>query len=175
IQIKFCPFRKWWKNTWKHICLNLCCYTKLCSNSFFFSSNFFRLNSFSRNHRNELKTSRKIYFWDLGIRNSIIGNLAQIENRTDVGELWENFAIAERLKMNSYQTSFAQSYFWRTRQQHEIDYIEEENGFIKTFEFKWNERKANVKCPTSFTTAYPSSSFKVITPKNIEEFLSFRY
>lgn len=134
----------------------------------------FRLNSFSRNHRNELKTSRKIYFWDLGIRNSIIGNLAQIENRTDVGELWENFAIAERLKMNSYQTSFAQSYFWRTRQQHEIDYIEEENGFIKTFEFKWNERKANVKCPTSFTTAYPSSSFKVITPKNIEEFLSFR-
>lgn len=131
----------------------------------------FRLNSFSRNHRNELKISRKIYFWDLGIRNAIIGNLAQIENRTDVGELWENFAISERLKKNSYQTSFAQSYFWRTRQQHEIDYIEEEDGLIKAFEFKWNDRKSNVKCPPSFTSSYPSSTFCVITPKNIEEFL----
>ena len=131
----------------------------------------FRLGSFSRNLRNELKASRKIYFWDLGIRNAIIGNLAQIENRTDAGELWENFVIAERLKQNAYQNSFAQSWFWRTQQQKEIDYIEEENGMIHAFEFKWNEHKARTKCPESFSTAYPDALFQVITPKNIEEFL----
>lgn len=131
----------------------------------------FRLGSFSRNLRNELKASRKIYFWDLGIRNAVIGNLAQVENRTDVGELWENFIISERLKQNSYKGSFAQSWFWRTQQQKEIDYIEEENGTIRAFEFKWNERKANVKCPESFSAAYPDAVYKIITPKNVEEFL----
>lgn len=131
----------------------------------------FRLNSFSRNLRNELKTIRKIYFWDLGIRNAVVGNLAQVENRTDVGELWENFVIAERLKRNVYKDSFAQSTFWRTRQQNEIDYLEEEDGCLQAFEFKWNERKGNVKCPESFRKSYPEASFKVITPKNVEEFL----
>lgn len=131
----------------------------------------FRLGTFSRNLRNELKASRKIYFWDLGIRNAIIGNLAQIENRTDAGELWENFVIAERMKRNAYKCSFAQSYFWRTRQQHEIDYLEEEDSILYAFEFKWNLRKANVKCPESFKTAYPEAVYKVITPENIEEFL----
>ena len=131
----------------------------------------FRLGSYSRNQRNELKSSRKIFFWDLGIRNAIIGNLSQIENRTDTGELWENFVIAERLKKNAYSGSFAQSYFWRTRQQNEIDYIEEEDGKLSSFEFKWNDRKANVKCPEVFKNAYPETIFKVITPKNIEEFL----
>ena len=131
----------------------------------------FRLGSYSRNQRNELKASRKIFFWDLGIRNAIIGNLSQIENRTDAGELWENFVIAERLKKNAYSGSFAQSYFWRTRQQNEIDYIEEEDGKLSSFEFKWNERKANLKCPEVFKKAYPETAFKVITPKNIEEFL----
>ena len=131
----------------------------------------FRLGSFSRNLRNELKASQKIYFWDLGIRNAVIGNLAQIENRNDVGELWENFAISERLKLNIYRNSFAQSWFWRTQQQKEIDYIEEEDADIKAFEFKWNERKANVKCPESFSTAYPNVKYVVITPKNIEELL----
>lgn len=131
----------------------------------------FRLGSYSRNLRNELKSSKKIYFWDLGIRNAVIGNLSQVENRTDVGELWENFVIVERLKKNAYSRNFAQSYFWRTRQQHEIDYIEEENGHLCSLEFKWNERKANVKCPESFNRAYPDATFKVITPKNIEEFI----
>lgn len=131
----------------------------------------FRLSSFSRNLRNELKVSRKIYFWDLGIRNAVIGNLAQIENRTDAGELWENFAIAERMKQNAYAGSFAQSYFWRNKQQHEIDYIEEEDGQLHAFEFKWNARKGGAKCPKSFQTAYPTASYHVITPSNIEEFL----
>lgn len=131
----------------------------------------FRLGSFSRSLRNELKASRKIYFWDLGIRNALIGNLSQVENRYDIGELWENFVIAERLKQLSYNNSFAQSWFWRTRQQNEIDYIEEENGVLQTYEFKWNVNKANVKCPESFRVSYPDAIFKVITPKNIDEFL----
>ena len=131
----------------------------------------FRLGSFSRNLRNELKASRKIYFWDLGIRNAVIGNMAQIENRTDAGELWENFAIAERLKQNAYHGSFAQSWFWRTQQQKEIDYLEEEDGVLSAFEFKWNEHKAKVKCPEAFSVAYPGSQFTVITRQNIEEFL----
>lgn len=131
----------------------------------------FRLGTFSRNQRNELKSTRKIYFWDLGIRNAVIGNLAQVENRTDVGELWENFVIAERMKQNAYAGSFAQSYFWRTRQQHEIDYLEDVDGQLQAYEFKWNDRKANCKCPDSFRTAYPTAIYKVITPKNIEEFL----
>lgn len=131
----------------------------------------FRLGSFSRNLRNELKTSRKIYFWDLGIRNAVIGNLAQIENRADVGALWENFAISERLKQKAYQGSFAQFWFWRTQQQKEIDYIEEEDGSLGAFEFKWNEYKSKNKCPEAFSAAYPHASYKVITPKNIEDFL----
>ncbi|MGM9688231.1 MAG: ATP-binding protein [Alloprevotella sp.] len=131
----------------------------------------FRLGSFSRNLRNELKQSRKIYFWDLGIRNAVIGNLAQVELRADVGELWENYAIAERLKRNAYNNSFALPWFWRTKTQNEIDYLELEDGQIRSFEFKWNERKANVGCPATFAKAYPEASFHVVTPKNIESFL----
>ena len=131
----------------------------------------FRLGSFSRNLRNELKSSRKIYFWDLGIRNAVIGNLTQVESRTDVGALWENFVIAERMKRLSYQTSFAQSWFWRTQQQKEIDYLEEEDGLLHAYEFKWNEHKAKTKCPVSFATAYPDATFQVITPQNIDTFL----
>ena len=131
----------------------------------------FRLGSFSRNLRNELKASRKIYFWDLGIRNLLIGNLAQIENRTDAGALWENFVIAERIKRNSYYGSIAQYWFWRTQQQKEIDYLEEVNGRLEAYEFKWNDKKANVRAPESFTKAYPEASFHVITHKNIDEFL----
>lgn len=132
----------------------------------------FRLGSFSRNLRNELKLSRKIYFWDLGIRNAVIGNMAPLENRNDVGALWENFLIAERMKNNSYSDSFAQSYFWRTKDQSEIDYLEEEDGGLSAYEFKWNPAKSKTKCPASFAAAYPSSTYKVITPDNIEEFIT---
>ena len=131
----------------------------------------FRLGSFSRNMRNELKLSRKIYFWDLGIRNAVIGNMAPLENRNDTGALWENFLIAERMKNNSYSNSFAQSYFWRTKDQSEIDYLEEEDGGLSAYEFKWNPAKSKTKCPASFAAAYPSSTYKVITPDNIEEFI----
>lgn len=131
----------------------------------------FRLTSLARNIRNELKSSRKIFFWDLGIRNAVIGNLTQIENRQDAGALWENFVIAERMKMLAYNGSFAQTYFWRTKQQQEIDYLEEEDGKIKAFEFKWNPNKAAAKCPNSFLKAYQNPEFKVITPQNVDEFL----
>ena len=131
----------------------------------------FRLGSFSRNMRNELKLSRKIYFWDLGIRNALIGNMAPLENRNDTGALWENFLIAERMKYNSYSNSFAQSYFWRTKDQSEVDYLEEEDGNLSAYEFKWNPAKSKTKCPASFAAAYPSSTYRVITPDNIEEFI----
>ena len=131
----------------------------------------FRLTSLARNIRNELKSSRKIFFWDLGIRNAVIGNLTQIENRQDAGALWENFVIAERMKMLAYNGSFSQTYFWRTKQQQEIDYLEEEDGKIKAFEFKWNPNKAAAKCPDSFLKAYQNPEFKVITPQNVDEFL----
>lgn len=131
----------------------------------------FRLGSFSRNLRNELKSSRKIYFWDLGIRNAVIGNFSQVENRTDTGSLWENFCIAERMKRLSYQGSFAQTWFWRTQQQKEIDYIEEDEGHLSAYEFKWNDHKANTRCPAPFATAYPDVPFQVITPQNVDEYL----
>lgn len=131
----------------------------------------FRLESFSRNLRNELKTSKKVYFWDLGVRNAVIGNLAPIENRSDIGALWENFVISERMKNNAYKDGFAQSFFWRTKDQSEIDYVEEEDGELKAFEFKWNRSKLCAKCPASFSKAYPEAMFEVITPDNIEKFI----
>lgn len=131
----------------------------------------FRLGSFARNIRNELKSSRKIFFWDLGIRNAAIGNLSPIENRNDAGALWENFVICERMKQNSYNGSFAQCYFWRTQQQQEIDFIEELDGQLHCYEFKWNAKKSNAKFPTTFSSSYPNADFKVITPENVEDIL----
>jgi predicted AAA+ superfamily ATPase len=131
----------------------------------------FRLGSFSRNLRNELKASRKIYFWDLGIRNLLIGNLAQVENRADTGSLWENFVIVERLKRNFYRGSIAQYWFWRTQQQKEIDYLEEENGLLHAYEFKWSDKKGSIRVPESFAKTYPDATFHVITPKTVDEFL----
>lgn len=131
----------------------------------------FRLGSFSRNLRNELKHSRKIYFWDLGIRNAVIGNFAQVENRADAGAMWENFCVAERLKLLSYRGSFAHTWFWRTHQQQEIDYIEEEDGQLQAFEFKWNARRRDTRQPQTFATAYPDTPYTVVTPQEVDAFL----
>ncbi|MFI3287899.1 MAG: ATP-binding protein [Rikenellaceae bacterium] len=130
----------------------------------------FRLGAFSRNLRNELKRSRKIYFYDNGIRNALLANFSIAENRSDIGALWENFLISERMKNNHYSGRWANSWFWRTTQQKEIDYLEEEDGALSAFEFKWND-KAKVKIPVQFEEAYSSAVFKVITPQNVEEFL----
>ena len=100
----------------------------------------FRLDSFSRNLRNEIKKGKKIYFYDNGVRNAVISNYAPPELRADMGALWENLMVSERVKRNMYCGSFAQLYFWRTHDQKEIDLIEEEDGMIRAFEFKWNHR-----------------------------------
>jgi predicted AAA+ superfamily ATPase len=130
----------------------------------------FRLGSFSGNLRNELKSSRKIYFTDNGIRNAVINDFRVAENRDDVGKLWENFIVSERMKYNASEGRRANSYFWRTTQQREIDYIEEYDGELHAYEFKWSP-SAKARCPRSFLAAYPNSSFKVIHRENIEEFL----
>jgi len=113
----------------------------------------FRLHSFSRNQRNELKKWVKIYFYDLWIRNFIINNLNQIKFRNDVWALWENFCILEKIKFNNYWKLLNKSYFWRNYQQKEIDYIEENNWILDTFEFKWNENK-KTKQPKDFLEGY---------------------
>jgi predicted AAA+ superfamily ATPase len=130
----------------------------------------FRLNSFSRNMRNELKKTKKVFFYDNGVRNAIIGNFQPVASRTDIGALWENYLIAERVKYFKYKQLYGGKYFWRTAQQQEIDYLEERDGQIDTFEFKWSEKKLP-RLPKSFQDAYPDSTFKVINPGNYEEFL----
>ncbi len=130
----------------------------------------FRLRSFSRNMRNELKNSRKIYFYDNGIRNAVIRNFAPAEMRGDIGSLFENFFISERIKNKEYIEDYSLSWFWRTKTQQEIDYIEERDGKIKAFEIKWNpNRKA--KLPLSFKNAYPNVEFYVVNRENYYEFL----
>jgi uncharacterized protein len=127
------------------------------------------LHSFSRNLRNEIKTNRKIYFYDNGIRNALIQNFNPFEFRNDIGALWENFLITERLKRNHYHSAYANTFFWRTKQQQEIDYLEEADGRISAFEFKWNPN-AKVKKPTVFLEIYPAD-FKVISKENYREFV----
>ncbi len=129
----------------------------------------FRLNSFSRNLRNEIKRNRKIYFYDNGIRNIIIGNFNQLKLRTDIGALWENFLISERVKQNIYKETFARIYFWRTKQKQEIDFVEEKNGKIFGFEFKW-KAKSKIKLPKTFTKTY-SAETKIIDRNNFREFV----
>ena len=131
----------------------------------------FRLGSFSRNLRNELKNSKKIYFFDLGIRNAVIGDFRLPELRQDVGALWENYVVSERIKRHSYNRDFANTWFWRSTTQKEIDLIEEENGILSAYEIKWNSKRANTKIPAQFATSYPEAQFKVITPDNVEEIL----
>lgn len=131
----------------------------------------FRLPSFSRNLRNELKHSRKIFFYDNGIRNAVIGNFAQIENRGDVGALFENFAVAERVKLLNNSRSLARSWFWRATNRRKIDYVEELNGMISAFEVKWNAKR-RASLPKAFGNAYPDCRFRKITPDNIDEFLT---
>ncbi len=129
----------------------------------------FRLNSFSRNLRNEIKRNRKIYFYDNGIRNMIIGNFNSLKMRTDVGALWENFLVSERKKQNIYKETFARMYFWRTKQQQEIDFVEEKDGKIYGFEFKW-KTKTRVKLPETFTKTYNAET-KIIDRNNFREFI----
>ena len=130
----------------------------------------FRQQSLSRNLRNELKKSRKIYFYDNGVRNVLIQNFKSLELRNDTGELFENFMISERKKFIEYNHIYANRYFWRTHAQQEIDYIEERDGVLYAFEFKWNEKK-KASIPNTFAEAYPQHEFKVINRANYHEFI----
>ncbi|MEA1878793.1 MAG: DUF4143 domain-containing protein [Bacteroidota bacterium] len=130
----------------------------------------FRLRSFSRNLRTELKKSRKIYFYDNGLRNAIIKHFNPVGLRNDAGALWENFLITERMKHLHYNQIFVNRYFWRTHNQQEIDYIEERDGKLHAFEFKWNIA-AKAKFPKTFAKTYPNSKSQLITPDNYEGFV----
>jgi len=130
----------------------------------------FKLNGLNRNVRNEIKKGKKIYFYDNGIRNAIIGNFLPLDNRGDTGSLWENFLVSERFKLNNNKIADINSFFWRTTQKQEIDYIEEKQGKLCAYEFKWNPRKKSFLSRT-FATGYPGSVFKMISPENMHEFL----
>ncbi len=131
----------------------------------------FRLNGLSRNLRNELKRAKKIYFYDNGVRNAVIQQFASIDMRNDMGALWENFFISERIKHNHYNQHYCNIYFWRTKSQQEIDYIEECDGTMTAFEMKWNPKKANVRFPKSFLEAYNIKETVTITPDNYLDWL----
>ncbi len=132
----------------------------------------FKLMPLSRNVRNEISTSRKIYFYDNGVRNAIIGNFHPPEFRQDVGALWENFMVSERMKKLEYQKWAGRYYFWRTYQKQEIDWIEESEATkFSAYEFKWNPKKSSVKFSKTFLDNYQPEITKVITAENIDEFL----
>ena len=130
----------------------------------------FRLPAYSRNLRTEIKRGRKIYFYDNGIRNALISNFAPLELRNDVGALWENMMVSERVKRNAYCRNYAQLYFWRTQQQQEIDLIEELDGHLTAYEFKW--KKTNAKMPKAFSDNYPNADFQVISPESYIDFIT---
>ena len=130
------------------------------------------LPSFARNHANELRKSKKIYFCDLGIRNSIINNFSPFSTRTpeEQGMLFENYFIIERIKLHSFSNPFVSHYFWRNKSASEIDLIEEEDNQIRAFEVKLSRN--HVKVPPTFAEAYPATSFNVVNEKNFYQFLS---
>jgi len=127
----------------------------------------FRLRGFSRNLRKEVNKQPKIYFYDLGIRNALIDNFNDIDKRNDIGQLWENFLILERLKRNEYQSHLCSRYFWRTYTGAELDYIEEYGGNLCGYEFKW---KKNSKAPRSWFETY-NGKFQSLNKENFVDFV----
>ncbi len=130
----------------------------------------YKLPGFSRNLDNEITKKKKWYFYDNGIRNAIINNFNLLKDRNDQGSLWENYLIAERLKLQEYKTLHTENYFWRTHTQQEINWIEERNGKLSAFEFKWNPNK-KVKIPALWRKNYTKASFEIINPENYLDFI----
>ncbi len=131
----------------------------------------FSLPAFNRNARNEIRKSRKIFFYDLGIRNAILGNFIPVESRTDIGALWENYLILERLKLQCNIPFPPRHFFWRNIDQREVDYLEESVTDLSAWEFKWNP-KAKGKIPAAFMIAYPKAKNALVTPDNYDDFLT---
>jgi uncharacterized protein len=133
----------------------------------------FRLYAYSNNHAKELKKSRKIYFFDNGIRNAIIGDFGIAENRQDIGKLWENYIVSEMYKKLQYQNKSFEIFFWRTQDQQEIDLIVKQNNMHYTYEIKWNPKR-NARLSKTFNGFYPENTFNIIHSENYEEFLLFK-
>ena len=130
----------------------------------------FRLGAFSRNLRNEIKKSTKIYFYDNGVRNAVTANFTALDMRTDAGALWENYLVSERMKSNHYGGRWCNRYFWRTTNRQEIDYLEEAGGALSAWEFKWG-RRSRARPSATFSKAYPEHAFEVVNRDNFAEFL----
>lgn len=130
----------------------------------------FRVESYSGNMRNEIKKGKKVYFYDNGIRNAVISNFSPLELRNDVGALWENLMVSERVKRNAYKQNYAKIYFWRNFSNQEVDLLEEQDGRLSAFEFKWNH-SSKAKVPRAFAENYPDIPFEVITPTNFDLFV----
>ncbi|MCG8326678.1 MAG: ATP-binding protein [Chitinophagales bacterium] len=128
------------------------------------------VGAWSRNLRKEIVKGKRWYFYDNGIRNALVGDMRSIENRNDIGILWENYIISERIKYQRYTQMLVYNYFWRTYDQQEIDWIEDRGGKLHAYEFKWNFRK-KAKVPKVFTTTYPNTTFEVINSDNYVEWL----
>jgi len=130
----------------------------------------FRLGGFSRNLRKEVSKMDKIYFYDLGVRNAIINNFNSTKYRDDVGKLWENFLIAERMKRMHYTLESPNQYFWRTYSGAELDYVEEQRGKLYGYEFKWGDKQSKV--PETWNSTYPDAEYQCINLQNYHAFLS---
>jgi predicted AAA+ superfamily ATPase len=130
----------------------------------------FPLTSYSNNLRNEIKKGVKYYFWDNGIRNAVLNDFTPVPQRNDIGALWENYAISERMKRNAYGRADGLPYFWRTTDQMEVDYLEVCGSKIKAFEFKWNPKKKS-RVTKAFTNRYPDAEVETITPENFGEWV----
>jgi predicted AAA+ superfamily ATPase len=128
-----------------------------------------KVSGFSRNLRSEITKTSRYYFWDNGIRNAVINNFNFLDQRDDTGMLWENFLFMERIKKQEYQRLFSNNYFWRTYSRQEIDMVEERDGKLYGFEFKWKPRKTNA--PALWKETYPGAGFQVITKENFLEFV----
>ncbi len=129
----------------------------------------FRLPAFSNNPRKEVSKMSKIYFWDNGIRNAVINSFEDLSIRNDGGVLWENFMISERMKWIVWEKPNTKSFFWRSYNQSEVDYVEAEKKKISAFEIKWNSRKKH-KVSAAFTNIYPEAETRIITPENFAHF-----
>jgi uncharacterized protein len=131
----------------------------------------FKIRGFRRNMRNEIVKTKRWYFYDNGIRNAVIANFQPLNLRNDIGMLWENYMASERLKFQHYKERKTNNYFWRTHDRQEIDWVEERNGKLSGYEFKYSAEKKTVSAPPAWITYYPEASFKVIHKSNFDEFI----
>ncbi|HHH12243.1 MAG TPA: DUF4143 domain-containing protein, partial [Candidatus Moranbacteria bacterium] len=130
-----------------------------------------KVRGFSRNLRKEVTKTARYYFVDVGLRNAVVDNFNPLVSRNDVGQLWENFLFAERIKANAYRGRRVAYYFWRTWDRKEIDLVEERGGKLFGYEFKYNPRKIT-KAPKDWSAAYSDAGYEVVTPENYLSFLN---